>query len=135
MNSQPDGKPNIIAGDILVEKSALLPEPLQLGSDLAGNGWARVASNHHGHEFEKKLAAAGWTFFFMAGAIRTIGFGFGRPAMIQAALQRLTAIVRLQKCNCMQIEDVQTHSFLGLRYVSISAHSRHIQPGLAFQCQ
>ena len=135
MISHANEKTTIIPGAIFVEMSAPLPKPLQLESGLAGNGWAQVANNHDSRELEKKLAAAGWTFFYIAGAIRTIGFGFERPAMIEAALRRLTAIVRRQKCNCIQIEDVETRSFFGLRYVSISAHSRHIQPGLAFRGQ
>jgi hypothetical protein len=52
--------------------------------------------------------------------------------MIHAALKRLIANVKLQKCNCLEIDDVATHSLLGMPYVSVSAHPRHIQKGMLF---
>ena len=84
------------------------------------------------HQLEEKLSAAGWRFFLMAGAIKTIGFGFARRTMIQAALKRLIAAVKLQKCNCLEIDTIAMRSFLGMPYVCLSAHSRHIQSGLVF---
>jgi hypothetical protein len=130
MMSQPER--TIGAGSILVEKSTLLPESVGLESDLTQSGWTRITDNPDRHQLEKKLTAAGWTFFLMAGAIRTMAFGFARPRMIQAALKRLIAIVRLQKCNCLEIDAIATRSFLGMPYVRISGHSRHIQNGLVF---
>ena len=68
----------------------------------------------------------------MAGAIRTTVFGFDRLKMMGAALKRLIKNVKLQKCNCLEIDNVAVHSFLGLPYMSISAHPRHIQKGMVF---
>ena len=92
----------------------------------------QVITNRSFPEFEKELATVGWTFFYMAGEIRTIALGFDKQKMIDAALRRLIANVRLQKCNCLEIDKVAAHSFLGLPYVSVSAHSRHIQKGSIF---
>jgi len=124
--------PMITPGAILIEKGTLLPEPLQLETESHASGWAGVTNNLDGHQIEKALSTAGWTFFYMAGAIKTTAFGFDRARMIHAALKRLIANVRRQKCNCLQIDEVEMHWFLGMPYVSVSAHSRHIQKGLAF---
>jgi len=132
MISQQDGTRTMSPGAILVKKSALLPELVRLESDSDGTGWARVANPSDGQQLEKNLAVAGWTFLYMAGAIRTTAFGFERQRMIHAALKRLLKTVTQQRCNCMEIDDVATHSFWGLPYVSISAHSRHIQKGMVF---
>ncbi len=132
MISQQEGYPAIDAGVILVEKSTLLPYPLRLESDATGSGWAPAANNLDSHQLEQKLATAGWTFFYIAGAIRTIGFGFERQAMIQAAMKRLIAAVKRQGCNCVVIDDVAARSFLGLPHVRISAHARQIQSGRIF---
>ena len=132
MISQPQSSRTIGPGSILVEKSTLLPESVGLESDPTQSGWARITNNPDRHQLEKKLTAAGWTFFLMAGAIKSIAFGFARPRMIQAALKRLIAIVGLQKCNCLEIDAIVTRSFLGMPYVSLSAHTRHIQHGLVF---
>jgi len=86
-------------------------------------------------ELEKELASAGWTFFYMAGKITTTAFGFDRQKTVHTALKRLIASVRLQKCNCLEIDAVASRSFFGIPYVRVSAHSRHIQKGLVFSGQ
>jgi len=130
--SQPAGNRTIGPGAILVQATTLLPEPLRLETDSNGCGWARVANTLDGCQLEKKLGAVGWTLFYMAGAIRTTVFGFKRQSMLHTALNRLIASARLQKCNCLEIDDIATHSFLGIPYVNVSAHSRHIQKGMVF---
>jgi hypothetical protein len=132
MISQPESYRTISPGSILVAKNTLLPEPLGLENDLSKRGWTRVKNNPDRQELGKELAHAGWSFFFMAGAIRATAFGFDRPRMIEAALKRLIAIVRRQKCNCLEIDAIATRSFWGMPYISMSAHSRHIQNGLVF---
>jgi hypothetical protein len=132
MISPQDNSRTIGAGSILVEKNTLLPGSLAVESGLTESGWVQFANNPDRDQLGNKLAAAGWTFFLMAGAIKTIAFGFERPRMIQAALKRLIATVRLQNCNCLEIDTIAAHSFLGMPYLSLSGHSRHIQNGLVF---
>jgi hypothetical protein len=132
MISQQNSDRTIRPGAILVKKSTILPEPLLLENDATATGWARVASDIDGRPLEKKLAGAGWTFFYMAGAIRTTVFGFERSSILHQALKRLFTTVTLQKCNCIEIDNVTTRTFLGIPYVSVSAHSRHIQKGMVF---
>jgi hypothetical protein len=59
----------------------------------------------------------------MASKFRATTFGFDRPKMVHKALKRLIARARLQTCNCLEIDEESMHSFLGTRYVSVSAHS------------
>jgi hypothetical protein len=132
MISQQNGDRTIRPGAIFVKKGTLLPEPLRLENDATATGWAPIASDSDGRPLEKKLAGAGWTFFYMAGAIKTTAFGFEKSRMIHRALKRLFTTVTLQKCNCIEIDDVATHTFLGIPYVSVSAHARHIQKGMVF---
>lgn len=123
------------AGAILIKIGTALPEPLALESDPGATGWTRVANHLNGRQLQKNLAAVGWTFFYMAGSIRSSAFGFERQKMVNAALKRIVAKVKLQRCNCLEIDAVATHSFLGMPYVSVSAHSRHIQRGMTFAHQ
>jgi hypothetical protein len=129
---QTEPYPAISAGSILVEQNTFLPAPLGLESGTTESGWARITNNPTRQQLETKLASAGWAFFYMAGKIKSSGFGFDRASMIQAALKRLIAIVKLQNCNCLEIDAIRTRSFLGLPYISLSAHSRHIQDGMLF---
>jgi hypothetical protein len=129
---QSQSNQTISAGTILIEQSTLLPATLGLESGSTESGWASLLNHPDRHQLEEKLSAAGWRFFLMAGAIKTIGFGFAKRTMIQAALKRLIATVKLQDCNCLEIDAIAMRSFLGLPYVCLSAHSRHIQSGLVF---
>jgi hypothetical protein len=122
----------ITPGAILIKIGTLLPEPLRLGADSQAKGWASVTNTLDLHELERKLSTGGWTFFYIAGAIRTTVFGFDRAKMIHAALKHLLASVKLQKCNCLEIDDITTRSFLGMPYLSVSGHTRNIQKGVLF---
>jgi hypothetical protein len=115
----------IRSGCFLIQDGTPLPNSVQLKSVPYSNGWATIKNVRS--TFERELKEAGWTFFFMAGEIKAIAFGFDRTKMIRAALKRLITNVRRQKCNCLEVDNVATRSFLGLPYVSVSAHSRHIQ--------
>lgn len=77
-------------------------------------------------QLEKELSATGWTFFFMAGPIRVTAFGFDREKTVYAALKRGIKTARQWRCNCLQIESVRVHFFLGIPYVSLSLRLRHI---------
>src|SRR5260370_4097530 len=99
MIPQPESYRMIGPGSILVEKNTLLPGALALESGSTESGWSGVANNPDRDELGAKLGAAGWTFFYMAGTIKTTAFGFARPRMIQAALKRMIAAVKLQRCN------------------------------------
>jgi hypothetical protein len=125
----------ITPGTILINEGTQRPQCFQLEKDFYAHAWRPVKHTLNSAELEQELAHAGWTFDFMAGAIRTTAFGFDRARMLHAALKRLIANVRRQKCNCLEIDDVETHSFLGVPYVSISAHPRNIQKGVVFSTQ
>lgn len=125
----------IAPGSILIKSGTLLPNTLGLDSSLTAAGWTSVAKNLDVHQLAKALTTAGWTFFFMAGTIRRIAFGFQRQKTIAAALKSVLAAVKLQSCNCLEIDTVAMHSFLGVPYASVSAHSRHIQEQMVFAGQ
>jgi len=74
----------------------------------------------------------GLDLLFMANVIRKSALGFDRDKGISAALKRVMARVREEGSNCLQIAAVESHSFFGIPYVSVSAHPRHIQKGMVF---
>ena len=127
--------PSLSVGALLIAQGTPLPLAWRLENESVASGWSRVANTFDRHQLEKELVTAGWTFFFMAGVITTTAFGLSKPRMLDAALARLIAAVRLQRCNCLEIDDVGMRSFLGIPYVSISAHPRHIQKGMVFSGQ
>jgi len=70
--------------------------------------------------------------FYMAGEIRTNALGFNAENRLRKAVRRIIAEVDGQKCNCMEITSVAAKTFLGIPYVTVVAHSRHIQSGCQF---
>jgi hypothetical protein len=129
MTSQKDSN-RIIEGTLLIEERTLLPEPSPQDSHSVGNGWACIANKA---ALEKRLATAGWAFFYMAGTMRTRVFGFERQQMIQTAVKQLLAKVALEKCNCLEIDHIVERSFWGMPSVTVLAHSRHIQEQGSFR--
>lgn len=119
----------ITAGSIFIEKSAHLPNSVvyENGSDVTG--WAMLKGPQS--TFEKKLGEAGWTLFFMAGEIKVTALG-SDPETLRTALKRLIANVKSQQCNGLEISQVARHRLLGVPYLRVTAHPRHLQRGLVF---
>jgi hypothetical protein len=124
------GTNTIAPGRLLVQHGVNLPKSLLLRSEPAANGWNAVEDSRS--TFETTVLAAGWTFFYMAGEIKTTVFGFDRQKALRTATKRLLARVQSQFCNCIEITAVKSNSFLRVPYVSVSAHSRHLQKGRTF---
>jgi len=120
----------IKTGTILIEDGTLLPESLRLESEAYSTGWASVSNVRA--EFEKAISQAGWTFFFMAGAIQSTVFGFDKQKAVRTAVKRIITDVESQNCNCLEITGVTLKSFLGMSYARVSAHSRHVQGSPVF---
>ena len=117
-------------GTLLIENGTLLPRSVALTSEPYFTGWNTVGNLRA--DFEKSIAGAGWTFFFLAGAMSATVFGFDREKAAHTAVGRLIAGAKAQNCNCLEIGAVTQKSFLGLPFSSVSAHSRRIQSGPVF---
>ncbi len=115
-----------------MERDALRPKCFHVQDDPHHTGWLPVKYDGAAHELDAELSKLGWTFFFMANVIRKSALAFDRDKGTSAALKRVMVRVREEGSNCLQIEAVETHSFLGIPYVSVSAHPRHIQKGMVF---
>jgi len=117
----------IVPGAIFVEENPFLPATLRLESGDMRGGWARVANAMDGGQLEKTLTAAGWTSFFIAGAIETTVFGFNQGKMVETAWKRLITNLQIDRCNCVEIDAVTASRCFGMPYVRLSAHARQIQ--------
>lgn len=122
----------IIPGTILIERGTLLPPFFRLENESDPSIWMPVKNGLDSRQLESELASIGWTFFYMAGGITATAFGFDRPKSIRRALNRVIESVKFKGCNCLVIDEVATHKWGGVPYVSISAHSRHLQQGLTW---
>jgi hypothetical protein len=120
---------NTTSATIFIRENALLPAGLALETAAFLPGWLAV-QKLDGHGVSRKIAGARWNFFFLAGAISATVIGRNGPATMQKAVKLILAKRPGQNYNALQIARVVPRSFLGIPYVRVSAHSRHIQEGM-----
>lgn len=114
------------AGTLLVRTDTLLPKAVGIDSEPYASGWRRI-TNVDGYELGRQVHAAGWTFFFRAGGIKSIAFGLDRQETTGRAVTQILAKLTSSKYNSLEITRAASKSLWGMTCSSISAHSRHIQ--------
>lgn len=122
----------ITTGTILVKDDALLPKELQFESEPCVPGWALVKDLDAG-ALNRAIQKTGWTFFCLAGEIRASVFGIDRQSMVRRAIEQILARAKSEKCNSLEITRVASVGsvrFPLVRYLTVSAQSRHIQESL-----
>jgi len=119
----------INAGTTLIKEGTLLPEGLQLESDPYLKGW-RLVKSQGSSGIDRKLCEAGWTFFYMASEVDARAFGSDSEKTTHRAVKQVIANMKSDRFNCLEISRVAAKSFLGLPYVTVAAHQRHIQESL-----
>ena len=116
----------IKTGTILIKDGTFLPDALRFESEPCATGW-RLIKNLDGSGLGRKVHEAGWTFFWLAGEIKATIFGFDVQKTVRRAVKRILANLKPGKFNSLEITHVARKRFLGVRYVTVSAQSRHIQ--------
>jgi hypothetical protein len=122
----------IKAGAVLIKESTLLPASLQFESESRVPGW-RLVKGLDGHALDREIHEAGWTFFFLANEIKTTVFGIDGEKMVRRAIERILGDPRSGRFNALEIMGVtslDSERFPLVHYVTVSAHSRHIQESL-----
>jgi hypothetical protein len=119
--------PIVQVGTVLIgEESPRMAEVLALQSEPYFGNW-RVVKALNVFTLDHKIQAARWKFLFMADEIKTTFFGAIGATKIQRALERIASKVKYQNFNCLEVTSIVAKRFLGMPYVTVSAHSRHIQ--------
>ena len=113
-------------GSVLIEDRPLITQFLGLEVESFSGNWS-VIKAFDGFALDRKIHAAGWNFFFMAAEVKVIFFGALATTKIQSALKRILAKVTPQNFNALEVTGITPKRFLGVPYITVSAHSRHIQ--------
>jgi hypothetical protein len=113
-------------GTILMKEWPGMPQLIEFESEPGWGEWSIVKASD-AFTLDRKIHAAGWTFFFMAAEVKTMFFGSLGAAKIQSALKRILAKVKQQHFNGLEVTAIVVRHFLGVPYVTVSAHSRHMQ--------
>jgi len=111
---------------ILIRENTLLPVGLVLETQAFLPGW-RIVRDIDAGGLDRKIAAARWNFFYLAGDFKVIVFGREGPESLRKAVRRVLAKPEAQKFNSLEITGTAANWFLGVPFMSITAHFRHIQ--------
>src|SRR6266576_5113102 len=119
-------------GTVFIREDTRLPATLAIESEAFLPGW-RIVKNLDRQALTREIEGANWSFFYLAGEIRTIVFGRGGLGTLRRAVKRLVAKQERQSFtfNSLEITKISSKWFLGLPLTSVTAHSRHIQLGIA----
>lgn len=118
--------PVVQVGTILIEDRPAIMQLLGLTSEPFSGKWCAI-QGLDAFALDRKVHAAGWSFFFMVGAAKARFVGSVGATNIRRALERILVKVRPQSFNCLEVTGIVAGRFLGIRYTTVSAHSRHIQ--------
>jgi hypothetical protein len=95
-------------------------------------GW-RIVKNLDRQALTREIEGASWNFFYLAGEIRATVFGRDGVGTLRRAVKRILAKQEGQsfRFNSLEITKIASKWFLGIPLLRVTAHSRHIQLGIA----
>ena len=113
----------------MISEDTPLVANLPIESEAFLPGW-RVVKNLDRATLVQTIEVANWTFFYLAREIRAIVLGRDRLGTLRRAVKCVLAKQKGQQFNSLEITKVASKRFLGIPFMSVAAHSRHIQQGI-----
>jgi hypothetical protein len=113
-------------GTLLVKDGAAILDRLNLVTVPYVRGWVLV-EDLDTPGLERKLDKAGLRFSSLEQALQATVGGVGSQETKDRALKGLLRQLQSKPFNCVEVARVGVRRLLGLPYVTISAHVRHIQ--------
>jgi hypothetical protein len=120
---------NNISQTILIRENSHLPADLAIETEVFLPGW-RIVKNLDRSALTRKIEGGNWNFFYLAGEIRATVLGRDRPGTLHRAVKCILAKREGEKFNSLEIIKVDSKRFLGIPFMSVTAHFRHIQQGI-----
>src|SRR5437016_11088566 len=114
---------------IFIKEGTPLPTNLPIESEAFLPGW-RVVKNLDHSTLARNIEGANWSFFYLAGGIRATVLGRDRSGTLRRAVKCVLAKQKGPKFNSLEITKVVSERFLGIPFMRVTAHSRHIKQGV-----
>jgi hypothetical protein len=118
------------SGTVLIQENTLLPAGLSIESEAFLPGWKAVG-NLDAYELGRKIAEVNWNFFYLAGEVSATVLGRYGPETLRKAVKRVLLKREEKRFNSFEITKVVSKRFLGIPFVKVTAHSRHIQESVS----
>ena len=113
-------------GTILMKEGTHLPAGLEATSDTFLRGW-RAFQNLSAYALSRKIEAENWQFFCLAGDVHATAVGRHRQKTLTRAVKNILASTAMEKYNSLEVTEIASRWFLGVPYLRVSAHLRHVQ--------
>ncbi len=114
---------------VFIREDTRLPTTFSIESEVFLPGWW-VVKNLDRQALTREVEGANWNFFYLAGEVRATVLGRDRPGTLRRAVKCALAKQEGQKFNSLEITNVVSKRFLGIPFMCVTAHSRHIQQGV-----
>lgn len=118
----------IKVGTVFIQNRPLILRTLALESEPYTETWD-VLQSPPNTNLDQRIRDTGWNQFFMAAEVRASAPGRLSAKSVHRALKQIFTKVRNADFNCLEVTGLIENRFLGVRYITVCAHSRHIQQG------
>jgi hypothetical protein len=120
---------NNISQTILIRENSYLPSDLAIETEVFLPDW-RIVKNLDRSALTRKIEGANWNFFYLARGVRATVLGRDQAGTLRRAVKSVLAKREGQKFNSLEITKVDSKRFLGIPFMSVTAHYRHIQKSI-----
>jgi hypothetical protein len=114
------------ARTIFIKEDTPLPTSLSIETEAFLPGWW-VVKNLDSQALTREVEGARWNFFYLAGEIRATAFGGDGLGALRRAVKRVLTKQEGQNFNSLELTKIVSKRFLGIPFMSVTAHARHIQ--------
>jgi hypothetical protein len=115
---------------ILIRDRTTLPPNLSIASNAFFPGW-RIVTSPDRATLTRSIEADRWNFFYRAEETRATAFGTESLHSLRRAVKRILAKQEQQSFNALEVTTIASKRFLGIPFLRIVAHIRHIQESSA----
>jgi len=119
-------------GSVLVQNDSLIPDSVWIERETFCSGWQAI-TNLNGNDLDRQIRDGGWNFIFMGGALRGTSWGSWSGTAVRCAAIRVLKKTQATKLNAFEITAIVARRFLGVPYVVVTGHSRHVQKSTVLQ--
>lgn len=119
-------------GTVLVQTDTVIPTSVWVQREAFCPGWQTI-TNLNGDDLDRQIRSDGWKFIFIGGALRGSSWGSWGGVAIRCAAIRVLRKTEVTKLNAFEITGIRARRFLGIPYVVVVGHSRHVQKSTVLQ--
>jgi hypothetical protein len=125
-NKIPYNQNDLKIGSVIIRVGTVTPERMEVESEALCEGWDRIRNVEAGN-LDRALRAAGWHMMYLAQGREAVAVGSFEQETVERATASLLGKLKSQMFNCVELTEISYRNFIGVPYVHVAGHARHIQ--------